>query len=270
MMKRFLLPGLLAGLALVGLASVPVKADRIDKAAKPSADKLVEQLGSDSFNVRKKAYEQLEALGAAALPALQKATKSEDTEVRKKATELVAKIEKQEAVAKALAPTQVHLVYKNTPVKDAVADLKKKTGYLIVLHDPDNKLKDKKVTLDTGKVTFWEALEKFCDAAGLVEGDPNADRNAGGGVIGFPGGGIRPVPMPLPAVPPGGGKVLPPVKKPAKDQPADKKGEKETPPDKGQTDPAVSKEEAAAAAKKKVTEEEAKKAAALESGFKAE
>src|SRR5262245_55699521 len=197
MMKRFLLPGLLTGLALVALASVPAKADRIDKAAKPSADKLVEQLGSDSFNVRKKAYEQLQAMGEAALPALQKATSSKDTEVRKKASELVAKIEKQAATTKALAATQVHLVYKNTPVKDAVADLKKKTGYLIVLHDPDNKLKDKKVTLDTGKVNFWVALEKFCDAAGVVEGDPNADRNAPRGMpigprpggIGAPAGG---------------------------------------------------------------------------------
>src|SRR5262245_24827081 len=106
MTKRFLLPGLLAGLALVALASLPVQADRIDKAAKPSADKLVEQLGSDSFNVRKKAYEQLEEMGEAALAALEKATSSKDTEVRKKATELVAKISKQVAVTKALAATQ--------------------------------------------------------------------------------------------------------------------------------------------------------------------
>ena len=44
-----------------------------------------------------------------------------------------------------------------------------------MLHDPANTLKDRKITLDTGKTTFWEALEKFCTAAGVSEGDPNAN-----------------------------------------------------------------------------------------------
>src|SRR5262245_32636522 len=123
MMKRVLLPALFAGLALAALALVPARADRIDKAAKPTAAKLVEQLGSDSFNVRKKAYEQLEAMGAPALEELRKATTSTDLEVSRKSKELVAKIEKQAASAAVLAPKQVHLVYKDTPIKDAVADL---------------------------------------------------------------------------------------------------------------------------------------------------
>ena len=33
----------------------------------------------------------------------------------------------------------------------------------IQLHDPDKKLKDRTVTLDTGEVTFWEAFDQFFD-----------------------------------------------------------------------------------------------------------
>jgi hypothetical protein len=79
-----------------------------------------------------------------------------------------------------------------------VAEIKKKTGYNVVLHDPDNKLKDVKVTLVTGKTTFWEALEKFCAKAGVVEGDPNTVPAIGGGASGSGGSGAS-TPVPLPA-----------------------------------------------------------------------
>lgn len=218
MAPRSLLPAALAGLALAALALVPAHAERDDKAAKPSAAKLVEQLGDDSFQVRKKAYEQLEAMGAPALEALKKGMESTDLEVSKKSKELYARIEKNAAAAAVLAAKQVHLVYKDTPLADAVADLKKKTGYAVVLHDPEGKLKDKKVTLDTGKVTFWEALEKFCDAAGVAEGDPTA------GAMGLPGGPPGVVPGGRPGLPPPpGGNAAPPrqLEKPVKkDAPA--------------------------------------------------
>ena len=56
-------------------------------------------------------------------------------------------------------------------MKEAVEDFKKKSGYNITLHDPEDKLKDRTVTLDTGDVTFWQALGRFCDKAGLKEAD---------------------------------------------------------------------------------------------------
>ena len=40
----------------------------------------------------------------------------------------------------------------------AVADFKKQSGYDITLSDPEGKLKDRRITLDTGDVTFWQAL----------------------------------------------------------------------------------------------------------------
>ena len=47
-------------------------------------------------------------------------------------------------------------------MKEAVEDFARKSGYAITLHDPDNKLKDRTVTLDTGDATFWQAFDQFC------------------------------------------------------------------------------------------------------------
>ena len=70
----------------------------------------------------------------------------------------------------ALAPTKVHLKFDDTPIDQAVAELSRKIGYLIFLSDPEGKLKNRKITLDTGEVTYWEAVEKLSTAGKLVEG----------------------------------------------------------------------------------------------------
>jgi hypothetical protein len=181
MRTRNLLPALLLGVALAGLAASTVPA--ADSADAGKIKKLIEQLGADSYAERQAASEALGKIGAPALGALREAAKSTDAEVRKRASELLGKVEKLAENKKLLGPKMVHLVFKDTPLKAAVADFSKKSGYDLVLLDPDNKLKDVKVTLDTGKVTFWEAMGKFGDAAGVHDDDPNA---------GGPAGGIRP------------------------------------------------------------------------------
>lgn len=163
---RTLLPALLAGLSLL---LAPAPAAEPDQA---TIRKLVEQLGSDTFAEREQASKALDAIGAPALQALREATKSRDAEVRKRAADLAGKLEKRLAAARVLSARAIHLVYKDTPLKEAVEDFRKKSGYPIVLHDPDGKLAGRTVTLDTGKVPFWTALERFCAAAGLTEGEP--------------------------------------------------------------------------------------------------
>jgi hypothetical protein len=160
---RFLL--LILGLGVVGLLSAPVAADNdADK-----IDQLIEQLGSGTFKDRESATKALDAIGAPALEKLRKASESEDLEIKRRAADLVKRIEKRAEVSRVLQAKRVHLVYKDTPLKDAVADFKKKSGYDVALHDPDSKLGDRKVTLDTGDVTFWEAFDKFCEAAGVQQ-----------------------------------------------------------------------------------------------------
>jgi hypothetical protein len=169
--------GLGALIAIPTGAAAPIEAKKIDK--------LIEKLGGDDFNDREKASAELDAIGAPALEALRKATKSKDVEISKRAADLIAKIEKRTEAAKILAPKKIHLLYRDTPVANALADFSKKSGYQIALLDPENKVKDRKMSLDTGDVTFWQAFELFCKEAGLAEMD----------IQGFANPGVRPVPI---------------------------------------------------------------------------
>src|SRR5262249_49527613 len=173
-------------------------------------NKLIEQMGSGDFDEREKASTALDAIGEPALPALRKAAQGDDVEVRKRAGELVQQIEKRLESARLLAPKRVRLVYKDTPLAEAVADLQKKSGYTLTLRDPENKLKGRTITLDTGDTTFWHALDLFCRKAGLAEATAEglvpapafgAPGNAPGGVVpppprGAPGAlpGVQPPP----------------------------------------------------------------------------
>jgi hypothetical protein len=166
MRSHYVLVGLLvAGLAL--LSSLPSSAD--EAPSKEKIDKLIEQLGSGNFAEREKASKELSAIGMPALDALRKAAKSEDAEIRKRVEDILPKIERQAESVRVLAPKRVRLAYKDTPLVEAVADLEKKSGYHIQLHDPDGKLKERKITLDTGETTFWHAFALLCDKAELAE-----------------------------------------------------------------------------------------------------
>ena len=172
MRTRTLLPLLAVGFGLGVLAAAPAApADKIEKPDAGRITKLIAQLGSDDFDDREKASAELDAIGEPALDALRQAAKSTDEEVRKRAETLTAGIQKRVESRNALAPKRVHLVYKGTPVKEAVEDFTKKSGYNITLHDPENKLKDRTVTLDTGNATFWQAFDQFCIKASLREAD---------------------------------------------------------------------------------------------------
>src|SRR5437660_1272196 len=87
--RRAALPLFCPALVAVALALLPAEA-----AAPPDgAPRLVEQLGSDEFAKREQATQALEAIGQAALPALRKAARSPDLEVRRRAEALLRKIE---------------------------------------------------------------------------------------------------------------------------------------------------------------------------------
>jgi hypothetical protein len=139
------------------------------KAPAPNLPRLVADLGSDDFARREQATRALDALGAPALDELRRAAAGDDAEVRRRARELVEKIERRVETARLLQPRRVHLIYKDTPVADAVADFARQTGFAIELVGDRAKLNDRKVTLDTGPVPFWEAFDQLCRKAGLVE-----------------------------------------------------------------------------------------------------
>ncbi len=161
MPNRPRLPALLLAAGLACILTIPVVAESDAE----RVDKLIEQLGSSSYHEREAASKALEAVGAPALESLRKAADSDDIEVRRRAAELVKRIEKNAETNRVLTGKRVHLVYKETPLAQAVADFAKKTGYELELHDAEHKLADRKITLDTGDVPFWQAFDQFCEQA---------------------------------------------------------------------------------------------------------
>jgi hypothetical protein len=131
---------------------------------------LVTRLGSNVFREREAATRELDDLGEAALESLRLAARAGDPETRRRAAELVERISTRLTTARILAPTVIELNYKDTPLADAVADLAKRTGAPIVLHDPA-RLRGRTVTVATGPVPLWQAVEQLCRKADLHEWD---------------------------------------------------------------------------------------------------
>jgi HEAT repeat protein len=62
-------------------------------ASSKDVNRLIDQLGSDRFEDREQATQQLSQLGKSALPGLKEATNSPDAEVRRRAQQLIQQIE---------------------------------------------------------------------------------------------------------------------------------------------------------------------------------
>jgi hypothetical protein len=150
------------------LSAEPQPAKQADPA---SVRRLIAQLGSSQFTEREAATKALEALGPAVLEALREAARSDDAEIRRRARPLIQKAEKRLEAEKLLQPTRVRLVYQDTPLAEALADFSRRTGLPLRL-DGDKAPAGRKVALDTGDTTFWQAVDLLCHKAALVERDP--------------------------------------------------------------------------------------------------
>ena len=161
--------------------------------------RLIDQLGHPSFAMREDASKTLLELGEPALDALRRARTSTDAEIRRRVTLLVRQIEQQVETARVLAPSRIRLMLKDTPLPDAVDELARKANVKIELKGERTELARKKLTLDTGDVPFWDAFDRLCRSACLVEPLPEptkpkpAQRGISGSivVIGGIGGGGR-------------------------------------------------------------------------------
>jgi hypothetical protein len=140
---------------------------------------LITQLGSREFREREEATTKLIAVGASALELLQNATSNSDAEIRRRASWAIERIERKIETDRLLKPKKVHLSYQNTPITEAVADFAKKSGYPIQFEGDRIRLASRKITLDTGEVSFWEALDQFCRVAGLLEQRASPPANPG-------------------------------------------------------------------------------------------
>jgi len=141
---------------------------------------LIAGLGSDSFSEREQAAKELEAAGPAALDALKAAVSHRDSEISGRAVRLVSMIEEQIVTSKMLAAKKVRLAVKDVTVLDAIKQLSTISGYPCEAIGNLTALGERKITLDTGEVAFWEALQQLCDKGQLTESrTTNVDVNRG-------------------------------------------------------------------------------------------
>jgi hypothetical protein len=156
-------------LAAVGAWSISAGLVVADTPATPSLETLIGQLGADQFADREAAARALEARGEVAIPALQAAARHADPEVRQRAAAIVTRLQRTSESAKRLVPKTVALDYVDIPLGTALHRLKTQTGVNLTL-DP-NRVADplRPVTVRTGELPAWEAIEAFCRAAGLRE-----------------------------------------------------------------------------------------------------
>jgi RNA polymerase sigma factor (sigma-70 family) len=139
--------------------------------------RLINRLGSDGVAAGEQATKELDQFDAPALNALRKPAATEDPERKKPAERLSKQIERRGPESALLAPKRLRLVYRDTPLADAVAEFNRQSGYEVTLSDPQGKLTGRTITLDTGDVTFWQAHELFCRAGTLVERAPLPTRS---------------------------------------------------------------------------------------------
>ncbi len=147
-------------------------------------DKLIRQLGDEKFLRREAACKALEEIGAPALDPLRRACDDPDPEVQRRAKDLVRLIERRMAREEILRPTLVRIDLKDVSVPDAVAELAKQAGYSILLGGNAAKLQpDKKLSIQTEEISFWEALDLLCLKADLthaVNPQPSRSQHPGG------------------------------------------------------------------------------------------
>jgi hypothetical protein len=159
----------LAGLLFftLGIAFAAPDSDGLAPPATPTVEQLIRQLGDANTKVRDKANLALELMGPGILPRLRQAQDHADPEVRRRLANLIAGLEK----ANLLQPKRVSLRLNQRPIREAVTELARQSGYAIELYPAANSNDDREkqhYSLHLDNVTFWEALEKVCREGGLV------------------------------------------------------------------------------------------------------
>src|SRR5262245_4827678 len=158
-------------LLLIAWAGPAVAEEPAKNADADVLKKLVDRLGSRRYNDREAAMADLIARRSpASLELLRQAATSRDLEGRRRARGGLEQLERRQDTAPARPPRPVKLIYKTGPWPEGVANFARRTGLQVVLNDADRaKVQGRKITLQTGETTVWDAFRQLCDKAGLTE-----------------------------------------------------------------------------------------------------
>ena len=152
----------LAGLLCLGL-SAPVGAQTPNngRSDSPVLARLIEQLGDADYRKRDEATLKLRAEGVKALPALREAISNSDSEIRRRARDLVPLIE----TTALLTPKPVTLKLRNRPLREVLDSIERQTGYKVESWGAGNR---GSYTFDFNDLPFWQALDTVCQGTGMV------------------------------------------------------------------------------------------------------
>jgi hypothetical protein len=163
--QKPLLPAVLLSLVLIGpaVAAPPAPEKSAPAPAAAALDRLIEQLGDTDFRKRDEAARRIESEGVKAMPALKKALGHPDAEVRRRAYDLIPRIE----TAAFLSPRRVTLKMTDKPLRAIFDEMTKQTGQKIEFWTTPN-LAQQPYSCDFKDATLWEAIDQLCRDAKLV------------------------------------------------------------------------------------------------------
>ncbi|MCE9530447.1 MAG: hypothetical protein K8T89_04850 [Planctomycetes bacterium] len=166
MMRYVLISACVLSFSIRGFSAEPATPDAVNDA--------IQKLAHARFAVRDQAARNLVRIGEPALIPLKAVLASKDLEVRLRAEALIQQIETRIENETLIRASKLRLKYQNTPLDEAIVDLAKRTGLPFALDEKSGKNPRQQITLDTGEVPYWEAVEKFLTVAGLEENATNA------------------------------------------------------------------------------------------------
>lgn len=138
--------------------------------AEPSVADRIARLGDDRYSERVAAERALLASGPGAIPALDRAAAEDpDAEVRARASRIAISLRKTAEASARIAVSPISLNYVGVPLSTAIADLRAKTGIPLTLDLTHVADPMRTVSVQSGPLPPWEAVEAFCAAAGLRE-----------------------------------------------------------------------------------------------------
>ncbi|MCA9248184.1 MAG: hypothetical protein KDA42_13745 [Planctomycetales bacterium] len=124
--------------------------------------RLVEQLGSESFEKRMAADAELAKIGSGAKPVLNDALQNDDLEVRLRAEQLLRRLEE----TAIWGPTRVSVACQQEAVSNVLAQFASQTGNRVWVGESYGDFSNNKVSLTANDMSFWEALDSICRASG--------------------------------------------------------------------------------------------------------
>lgn len=126
-----------------------------EKLSSTQIDQLIKEMGARDPKARDAAQKALANAGPEALPALRAAVAHKDLEIRRRATEIVGRVE----IMALVAPKLVSLKGERKTAREWLTILAEQTGYKLDVWNDDPK---RVQTLDLQNVTFWQAVDEIC------------------------------------------------------------------------------------------------------------